>query len=307
VWRVPLVEGIGILLAAGFLVWNMVRIFGNPGCRINKRESLNLFINALPVGASEIIWAFRVYFPTLFLGFLLIGARLGWFTSAHRILVASHAFIWLYFYNLLPSISRTVGEPTDVYQRLMRISLTMTTWLGVLIGIAGTFFALPIVKIVFGDQYDPAFEVLQILIWFIPLAFLSGHFRNSLIAYNYQRHEFISEIVSFLCVVVLNLALVPRFGTRGSAAALVLSEVIVVLVLIYFCGRDITTLPIISYIWRPVLTGALVMAGMFLVSPLNTWLTGLTGLAVFAAGFFILQPHAFSELNTYLRLGRPSE
>ena len=37
--------------------------------------------------------------------------------------MALHTFVWLYFFNLLPSISRCVGQPREYLQGLMSRSI----------------------------------------------------------------------------------------------------------------------------------------------------------------------------------------
>ncbi len=61
---------------------------------------------ALPIGMTEMAWAFTWYFSTVILGLIYAKELLGWFGASHRLLMALHTFVFLYFFNLLPSISR---------------------------------------------------------------------------------------------------------------------------------------------------------------------------------------------------------
>src|SRR5262249_22877456 len=67
--------------------------------------------SAVPIGLAEVAWASLWYFPTVLLGVLAPRQQVGWFTASHRIVMGLHTFVWLYFFNMLPSISRCVAEP----------------------------------------------------------------------------------------------------------------------------------------------------------------------------------------------------
>src|ERR1017187_1012526 len=61
---------------------------------------------AAPIGLTELARGFMWYFCPVLLGFLSPGRSLGWFGASHRAVMALHTFVYLYFFNLLPSISR---------------------------------------------------------------------------------------------------------------------------------------------------------------------------------------------------------
>ena len=67
---------------------------------------LNHLKEASPIGLTELAWAFMWYFCTVLLGLIFSDATLGWFGASPRALMALHSFVWLYFFNVLPSISR---------------------------------------------------------------------------------------------------------------------------------------------------------------------------------------------------------
>ena len=44
---------------------------------------------------------------TLIIGLVATAEDTGYFAGAMRILIALHTFVWLYYFNLLPSLSRS--------------------------------------------------------------------------------------------------------------------------------------------------------------------------------------------------------
>jgi O-antigen/teichoic acid export membrane protein len=244
------------------------------------------------------VWAVKVYFATILLGFVIGGPELGWFTSAHRVVIALHAFVWLYFYNMLPSIARTSQQPITTLQKLMRVSIQITAWAGLLLGIYGSAYAEVGITFIFGVQFQEAGRVFQVLVWLIPLALMSGHFRYTLIGYNRQKLEFYSALVGAAVTVVLNLILVPRLGMMGAAWALVISEAIIWLVAYYFVRRTIAVIPVFRNIWRPIVAGTLVSIILYILIPVNLWIASCIATVVYAALFIIFQPNLIQNLRS---------
>jgi PST family polysaccharide transporter len=250
-----------------------------------------MFRQALPIGASELVWALKIYFATVLLGSLIYGPEVGWFGAAHRLVISLHAFVWLYFFNLLPSISRGSRGTFDALQRLMRGSLQITGWLGVFVAVIGTALAKPALMSVYGAQYEPAVAAFQVLIWLIPLALVSGHFRYTLIAYNKQGLEFLTAAGGGALNVVLNLTFIATYGIIGAAISMVVAEGLICGLSYLMVRRTITHTAI----------GAAVLAGiLYVMPPLNTWIIGGSTIAVFFALLSLSHRTLFADLRSLL-------
>jgi PST family polysaccharide transporter len=174
-----------------------------------------------PLGASEVTWAALWYSPGIVLGALSTSEQLAWMAGPLRIVLALHTFVWLYFFNLLPALSRALANGDHEWRSLTRRSLRTSMWVAGLVALTGTVFAPVIIQAVYGDVYAPAALPLQIVIWMIPLAWFSGHFRYSLIAAGEQRWEF-GALAATVCVTVTcTLLLAPGLGAVGAAIGLV--------------------------------------------------------------------------------------
>jgi O-antigen/teichoic acid export membrane protein len=206
--------------------------------------------------------------------------------------------VWLYFYNMLPSIARTSQKPIIALQKLMGVSIQITAWAGLLIGIYGVAYAEVGITFIFGAQFQEAGRVFQVLVWLIPLALMSGHFRYTLIGYNRQKLEFYSALVGAAVTVILNLILVPRLGMMGAAWALVLSEVVIWMVAYYFVRRTIAVIPVFRNIWRPMIAGIALTAALYFLMQVNIWLAGVVGLVFYSLLFVFAQPNLFNSLRT---------
>src|SRR5260221_13450653 len=132
---------------------------------------------ATPIGLTELAWGFMWYFCTVLLGFLFSDATLGWWGASHRALMALHTFVWLYFFNLLPSISRCVAQPHARLLGLMDHSLRYDAWVSLFAAALLTMIAPELLDFPFAPSFRVAFGSFAIVAWVLPIAMLRGHDR----------------------------------------------------------------------------------------------------------------------------------
>src|ERR1041384_1219093 len=207
---------------------------------------------ASPIGFTELAWAFMWYFCTVLLGFTAADRTLGWFGAAHRVLMALHTFVMLYFLNLLPSISRCAGRPHQELLDLMERSVRFVAWAGLFAAGFLTAAAPEALGLVYGASFRPAAASFVILVWMLPIAVLSGHHRFILIAYKCQQRLLTCTIVSAGAAIALAFVLIPLFRGPGAAWTLVIANLIN-LVLVYFSVRQLVVeVPVVRELVRPV-------------------------------------------------------
>jgi O-antigen/teichoic acid export membrane protein len=258
--------------------------------RINKGTLKQCFMQAMPIGLSEIAFAATFYSATLTLGYLVGGKSVGWFGAAHRILMAIHTFVWLYFYNLLPSISRCDGQPAVVLQNLLCKSISITSWAGVFLGLSGTILAEPIITTVYGSGYIEAVNTFKVLIWIAVVMLLNGHFSYTLIGYNFQRLLLICYGVSAFVCVILSISLIPKFEQLGAAIALLCATMVNGGLAYSFVFRNIGRISIIYFFIKPVLSGIVTSSILLFLSPSNLLLSCALLLGLYFLSFLALQP-----------------
>ena len=279
-WIVPLVETAAIVAAGCFYVAAFRRQFGAWTRRFDMHRGLTMLREAFPIGASELVWGLRMSSGTVLLGLLVGGTEVGWFAGAHRIVVALHTFVWLYFFNVLPSLARTTVRPREELHALMRRSLRDTAWATVFAALVATILAEPIVTLLYGAPFAGAAPVLRALIWLAPAAMISGHFRYVLIGYGQQHWELLASASGAAVALGLGIPLVLSFGMLGAAWALVASEVVIGVLASLFVRRTITPIPFVTTVGKALLVGAALTAAL---SYSASAAGSVTGLAVLAA------------------------
>jgi O-antigen/teichoic acid export membrane protein len=216
-----------------------------------------LFREGVPIGLGQLFWMVKMFGATLIVGAIARPEDVGLFAGAQRILVAAHAFVFLYYFNLLPSLARGWHQAPGVFDGLIRRSLRSMVWLSLLIGVAWVLLAPAAMSLIYGSAFAPGGTTLQWLggMWLV--AAVSGHYRFGLIAAGHQRAEMATSIAG----AVVTIALVPLgyvwLGLVGTGIALCAAEVVIWLSAWWLARRKLELPGHLGLLVRPALAGAL--------------------------------------------------
>lgn len=172
------------------------------------------------IGVAELAWAGLWFLPVVLYGFGRNDASVGWLGSAHRATLAIHTFVWWYFFNLLPGVSRCAPDGLEALTALMARSMRLTLWGGFFVAVCTTALAETLVRIAYGEAFATAGGLLAALIWTIPLSVVSGHFRSVLIGFDRQRALLLCTGLSAITSGGTTLWLAPALGAEGAVYGL---------------------------------------------------------------------------------------
>jgi O-antigen/teichoic acid export membrane protein len=225
---VGIAEVVGVAFAAMLSVWMYKRYFGG---RLNLRPILSakLFREGVPIGVSQMFWVIRMFGATLILGLVATAEDTGYFAGAMRILIALHTFVWLYYFNLLPSMSRAWIIGQEEFSELIRNSMRMVMLASAGIGVVWVFIAPLIMTSVYGQSFSNGGRALQWMAGVWVAAALSGHYRFGLIAAGQQKKEMTTSALGAVAALVFIPLGYLKSGPGGAAAALCFTELTVLL------------------------------------------------------------------------------
>jgi O-antigen/teichoic acid export membrane protein len=219
-------ELLGVCAAAAGGVWLSRRALA-AAARAGPSLPASLFRETLPIGVSQLFWMLRMFGATALVGTVATAQDVGFFGAAMRIYVAVHTFVYLHFFNLLPSLSRAWHQDEKSFGTIVSHSLRLVAWTGVVGGTAWLLLAPMAVTTVYGAAFAPAAAPLRWLGAALVVTALSGHYRYGLIATGHQPTEMFTAGVGTLCAVVLVPVGYGLLGTSGAAMALFVSELLV--------------------------------------------------------------------------------
>jgi O-antigen/teichoic acid export membrane protein len=242
------VAGITVLAIANSF-WLYRRLDIRPDWTNAVAGTGRLFRDVWFMGLSDFTWACLWYSPALIVGWLGLGMDgVAWIGSSVRVVISLHTFVFLYFFNMLPNLARELTTGLGGWRDLMVRSMATSIWPGCLVALGGTLIAPILMPLVFGPPYASAVVPFQLIVWMIPVAWFSGHFRFSLIAAGLQRWEFAASAGAAAVTVALSAALAHAYGFTGAAAGLLSGGIANLALAVVLSQRRIAAVPILPVV-----------------------------------------------------------
>lgn len=285
-----LLAAVATFVLAHYFLNRLMPLFG--AYRTHTRELVRF---SAPLVVSTVVGVLLTQTDTLMLGFFRTSQEVGLYSAAYPLasglLVVLTAFGFLY----LPIASRLDADGdrdavNDIYA-------TTTKWVYLVTFPAFVLFVVfpaDVLTLVFGTDYTGAATILPILAVGFFLSAAAGRDRETLSALGSTTWIAIGNAAGLALNIVVNVALIPRFGILGAAAASVSSLLTVHLII---CGvlwleygipplsseavRTYVGLPLIVLPW-------VILAGPFVSVTLLTALPVLVGLGVLSLGVVAL-------------------
>ena len=256
------------------------------------------FREGLPIGLSQMFWVVKMFGGTLLLGLIASPQNVGFFAGAQRILVALHAFVWLYYFNLLPSMARSWQGNSSEFRGLIDESMRVAVWIALAVAIVWVALSGAAMRFVYGSQFEAAGPVLALFAVVWAMTLINGHYRFGLIATGHASAEMITAAIG----AVLALILIPvgyfKAGLTGAAAGLVVAEA-GIWFSSWFCARHYLSLRNnVRHLRLPTLALLLVLAIVWLL-PLDAQNARLAVLILLPAALALVLDH-----TARIRLGQ---
>ena len=236
IWLVGLAETVGAVSAAAFGVWAYRRKL-NGRIQLRWQVSPQMLREGVTIGLGQIFWVVKMSGATLILGLIASAEDVGYFGGAMRILMALHTFVWLYFFNLLPAMSRGWAAGDGSFAALIARSMKLVL-LAAVVG-AGIWVAVAplVVRIVYGEKFGAAGVALQWFAGVCAVAAISGHYRFGLIAAGQQTVEMLTALIGAIAAAILIPVGYSTAGVGGASAGLFAAEILIAVSAWWFARR----------------------------------------------------------------------
>lgn len=265
-WMVPVADALGIAAVAVLhqvLFRRRVGAITFSGAIARARSVARV---AAPLAASAFVWALRIYAPLMALYVYADSRATGVYSAGFRLVLSAHVLVWLYFFNLLPSISRASMEvDRGTYRRLVRGSLRFVAWT-VLPGCAVASFLAPwVIPFLGGARYAAGIDPFRVQVWMLAAAFLSGHMRFALIAFDRQTDEFWASLAGALVAGAACAVVGEGLTPLAAAVIFAAAETTTFVVANSRLSRRVEPIGLAALAWRPALA---TLAGIAAALPL---------------------------------------
>jgi len=259
-WAAPVAVGAGELLAVAVLV-GVLRLGGH---RLRPALDAGLVVpvarRAASIVALSLLGLVIYNSGLLFLRGLRDAESAGQYAAAFTLIGFLANLGLAYAMTLIPGLARLRQAPADA-RALYGRSLALVHAAAVPLAVGGWMLAGRIIDLGFGPGYQAAGSALAILAWAIPLMSLRNVPLAALVAGDRQHLLLRASAIAVGASVVLNLALIPRFGIPGAAIASVATESLAGVLTLRYAARDGLGFVSARQLGKPLAAGV-VMAGV---------------------------------------------
>ncbi len=194
------------------------------------------------IGAAGLVYA---YSGLLLLGWWRPTGEVGVFSAVYRLTYGLlQAIAGLLLVAFVPALSAAWTEGPRQMRALHRDYARLSNFCAAAILVVFALFPAPLLEICFGEAYVSGAPTLRLLACCIAASFVSGPYVAALMAAGLDRILLCQTTGFSLLCLLLNVALIPRSGGEGAAAALLASIVAGTISSIYFYYRDIAAGPV---------------------------------------------------------------
>lgn len=262
------------IVTLGFMTLVLIRRQVRPRMAMSGRAARHVLVEAAPLGFTLVLIAVLARIDVMILSLFETNAAIGLYGAAYRLFEGTFFISAAFGIAAFPVLSRLGRSTRPTVRSAFDLSFKALATVLLPLGLVLVLFGGEIITAVFGPDFSDAATATRLLGIAIPL---HGLFILAALAVTSQDHQRVIPWVTGLVLlenVGLNLALIPPHGLNGAAAAMVVSEATLTLVLMFFAVRSVGGLSMVR-----VSAGALAgCAGM--VAAALALGEGVTGLAV---------------------------
>lgn len=296
VW-VPVCWLAGELALCAYFWTSFIRLHGRPRFTFEPRAVIRTLRPAFTMGAAHVLSLINYTFDSVLIGLWLGPGAVGWYAAAYKPVTAALAVPVSYYMGLFPTLSKVYGENRSRFAFLVDRSLRLTTVVSLPFGVSGVFLAAPLVDFLFGPNYLPSVQPLQLLAVSVVLVTMRGNFRQGLNAAGYQRCDLLCALAGVSVNIALNLLLIPVYGITGAAAATVASETVWLALSAYMYGGYTGLAPAWTGLVKPATAAGAMAACLALTGEMHWIARGALAILVYLVALGLLrEPELLARL-----------
>jgi Membrane protein involved in the export of O-antigen and teichoic acid len=222
--RVPLITFIGSLPIVVTFLWHFRFRFRLSRIDFNK---IKIYLSS-----SMVIWAISVFaqayngLDIVILGFFRAPAEIGCFTVARRIVGGVAVLMILLANAVLPRLSSTFAGDIAQFRRATAKFLRVSIFMVILIFVPLVLFSGQIISLTVGSEYISASVPLRIMACALVLVMFNLPYSTGLIAARFEKDVLKQVFVSASLSVILNFALMPKYGMIGASVSFLSAELL---------------------------------------------------------------------------------
>lgn len=217
-WWIMLGNALGFVSQAlVFRIWWAKGESGGQGVCVASQEVEDALAlrRALVMGFSTFCVLAFSSIDMLMLGVMCNSREVGLYSAAYRVLNQILVTYYLLTSAIYPQLAQQSLKDRKLALNIRILVLLLT--LGIAIAAVVTLVRRPLITILFGPQFEAAGFLLLLVVWAVPLDFLTSYLNTAFIAWGMESKVLSCMAIAALSNVVLNLIWIPKHGAMAAA------------------------------------------------------------------------------------------
>ncbi|MAG15601.1 hypothetical protein CMO88_00915 [Candidatus Woesearchaeota archaeon] len=221
--------------------------------------------SSMPFWFTGLFIAIYFRIDTVMIAFFRGSAETGLYNASYRLLDALYFVPAAVINAIFPAMSRLYVENKAVLRSLYRKFFYYLLAIALPMGVGVTLLAERLILFIYGSEFSGSNIALQVLIWALVAVFLSSITGHLLNAVHKQLLFTLTTAFAAALNIGLNLFFIPYWGYMGAAASTLITELVVLLGLLYFARKNSYSFNIFKLLLKP-LAATVVMSLVILLT-----------------------------------------
>jgi O-antigen/teichoic acid export membrane protein len=189
----------------------------------------------------------------LLLSIYRTNTEVGWYNAATTVAFSLIMIAQAYRMSIYPLMTRYALQAPEKLKKIYEQSLRILGMLSLPMATGIILLASPIVTLIYGEQFGPTAQILHVLTIVLFFLFLNVPSSRMMLVYDRQGRSLIILFTSMVVNILVNLLLIPRWGTMGAAWARFSSGVVEWLLIYSYVEHYLIRSNLLRLLFKPIL------------------------------------------------------
>jgi O-antigen/teichoic acid export membrane protein len=227
---------------------------------------MSMLKGGLPFALATIFSSIYFNFDTVLISKYIGDDAAGIYRAAYNLIFPLTMFGLAITGAVFPFASQNYRERKGEVESVVRRSVVQLLMIALPIAVITTLLSREIVRFLFAPEFAATADCLSVLVWFLPIVFLTNFYSNTLGAIDEQTYVLKVTILCALFNIIANLIVVPRYAQLGASVNTVLTALLGFGFLFVKMRKKITSSIPVSTLLR-VIAASVVLLPLLLLKP----------------------------------------
>jgi len=292
------VTEIAIFLISLVLVFSK---FVKPVFELNFGFAKALLKSSIPFGLAIVFGSIYFYIDSVMISKMRNDIEVASYGAAYNLVLALLFIPSIYTTAIYPVMSRYFGKEREKLQFIYKKSWKYLYIIGLPISFGIFLLADKIILTLYGAKYESSILALKIVAWFVFLKFINFLLGTTLYSVDVQKGRMLSQGMTALFNVGLNLVLIPHYGFIGAAVATLFTEIFLFIIYYYYTSKYFYFYNFAPEILKPLIACA-VMSIFIIFVRLNLAVMIALSAVIYFAAILLMKTFDRSDIGLLRRI-----